>query len=72
MFGGYLNLLIIAGSGVLNISESENYLFAFCGGKSEYKNCQFGYFKYPKEVAVKESVKELVVIKAVICFFSNF
>jgi hypothetical protein len=72
VFGGYLNLLIIAGSGVLNISESENYLFAFCGGKSEYKNCQFGYFKYPKELAMKESVKELVVIKAVICFFSNF
>ncbi len=29
VFGGYLNLLIIAGSGVLNISESENYLFPF-------------------------------------------
>jgi len=36
------------------------------------KNCQFGYFKYPKEVAVKESVKELVVIKVVICFFPIF
>jgi hypothetical protein len=27
VLGGYLNLLIIAGSGVLNISEAENYLF---------------------------------------------
>jgi hypothetical protein len=65
-------LLIIAGSGVLNISESENYLFPFCGKKSEKKNCQFGYFKYPKEVALKESVKELVIIKVVTCFFPKF
>jgi hypothetical protein len=35
VFGGYLNLFIIAGSGVLNISASENYLFPFCGKKSE-------------------------------------
>jgi hypothetical protein len=53
-------------------SESVNYLFLFCGKKSEEKNCQFSYFKYPKKVAVKESVKELVVIKAVICFFPIF
>jgi hypothetical protein len=35
VLGRYLNLLIIAGSGVLNLSESENYLFPFCGEKSE-------------------------------------
>jgi hypothetical protein len=51
--------------------RTRNYLFPFCGKNSEYKNCQFGYFKYPKEVAVKESVKELVVMKAVICFYSK-
>jgi hypothetical protein len=40
--------------------------------KIRIKNCQFRYFKFPKEVDVKESVKELVVIKAVICFFPKF
>jgi hypothetical protein len=51
VLGGYLNLLIIAGSGVLNLSESENYLFPFCGGKSRIKELPIRLFQIPERTS---------------------
>jgi hypothetical protein len=46
-WGGYLILFISAGSGLLNIRESENHWFWV----SESNNCQFLLFQKPQRPA---------------------